>query len=160
MSKLREAVQLGLDALSKSVPDARDGDDDYRRTGWKEHADAVVALSSALAEPDPERKDQLNAALGVVFDWDKHEPTGERAERKRVGDSKFESWYSELPQAGKGSKQIAREAYEAGMNADMLGDDSDEYVPLTQDAYDANIAHIIKALVLKSSEKSFETGEL
>ena len=39
--------------------------------------------------------------------------TGERA---KVGDSKFESWYSELNQAGKGSKQVAREAYEAGLN--------------------------------------------
>lgn len=34
----------------------------------------------------------------------------------KVGDSRFESWYSELNQAGKGSKQIAREAYEAGLN--------------------------------------------
>ena len=37
-------------------------------------------------------------------------------ERAKVGDSQFESWYSELHQAGKGSKQIAREAYEAGLN--------------------------------------------
>lgn len=36
--------------------------------------------------------------------------------RAKVGNSRFESWYSDLHQAGKGSKQIAREAYEAGLN--------------------------------------------
>lgn len=40
----------------------------------------------------------------------------QRDERAKVGDSRFEGWYSELNQAGKGSKQIAREAYEAGLN--------------------------------------------
>lgn len=40
----------------------------------------------------------------------------EADERLNVGDSRFEGWYSELQQAGKGSKQIAREAYEAGLN--------------------------------------------
>ena len=40
----------------------------------------------------------------------------QRDERAKVGDSRFESWYSELNQAGKGSKQIAREAYEAGLH--------------------------------------------
>ena len=39
-----------------------------------------------------------------------------RDHAKTVGDSRFEGWYSELNQSGKGSKQIAREAYEAGLN--------------------------------------------
>jgi hypothetical protein len=51
MSKLKEAAQQALGALSKSTPDPRMGDDDYCRIGWKEHADAVQALHDALAEP-------------------------------------------------------------------------------------------------------------
>lgn len=39
------------------------------------------------------------------------------AQRKQVGDSRFESWYSEdFDPKGKGTKQRMREAYEAGMN--------------------------------------------
>lgn len=43
--------------------------------------------------------------------------TSPAAQRKQVGDSRFESWYSEdFDPKGKGTKQQMREAYEAGMN--------------------------------------------
>ena len=53
----------------------------------------------------------------------------------KVGDSRFESWYSELNQAGKGSKQILREAYEAGLNEDDA--QQVKQVPMTDDQIEA-----------------------
>jgi hypothetical protein len=35
---------------------------------------------------------------------------------KKLDDSNFENWYGQLQQTHKGLRQIAREAYEAGMN--------------------------------------------
>ena len=58
--------------------------------------------------------------------WESYKAVGEaftelrttlaqQGERKKVGDSRFESWYSETPISHE-RKQSIREAYEAGMN--------------------------------------------
>jgi len=64
-------------------------------------------------EVTPDNWDTLRDIVTKMIDVHPTQPAGER---EKVGDSRFESWYSELHQAGKGSKQIAREAYEAGLN--------------------------------------------
>lgn len=69
-----------------------------------EHEYEARALYLHPAPPPVGERDHIEDVRNMV---------GERA---KVGNSNFESWYSELHQSGKGSKQIAREAYEAGLN--------------------------------------------
>jgi hypothetical protein len=142
MSQIK-AMQLALDALLSHVSaypymdkgymvDAREAlRGALAENAMQQHADAYQGMEQPTCNPHPLAPHGFNRnsshSLGRYMceceGWES-EPTGERAERKRVGDSKFESWYSELSQASKGSKQIAREAYEAGMNFDMLEADA------------------------------------
>jgi hypothetical protein len=83
MSQIK-AMQLALDALEKSVPNERLGDDDYCEIGWKEHADAAQALRDALAE------DTLQQHTDAYQEMEQPRPTGERAKlinRLRLGAS-------------------------------------------------------------------------
>ena len=93
-------------------------------------SDALEAEQAQAVEPVAWIGDSPSKGNGRRLFWsesaayayaDKYEPlylhpAPPAGERAKVGDSRFESWYSELHQAGKGSKQIAREAYEAGLN--------------------------------------------
>ena len=65
--------------------------------------------SAAIPELFDTAQDALAAMGGILND--------RSAQRLHVGDSSFESWYADkFNAAGKGAKQQAREAYEAGMN--------------------------------------------
>ena len=102
-------------------------------TGWNEAVDALEAEQAHKVEPHGgmingmsevmsrghaqavQTEHQAMGGTAVAYPVYLH-PAPPAGERAKVGDSRFESWYSELHQAGKGSKQIAREAYEAGLN--------------------------------------------
>jgi hypothetical protein len=100
---------------------------------WCESGDCELAWQSWRASRETEQAQAVEPVAtvqtmnGVTFGYlDVMQPVGTKlylhpvpattGERVKVGDSQFESWYSELQQAGKGNKQIAREAYEAGLN--------------------------------------------
>ena len=45
---LKDAARLALDALEKSTPKPRKGDDDYCERGWRDQSYAVAALKAVL----------------------------------------------------------------------------------------------------------------
>ena len=57
--------------------------------------------------------------------------------RRHIGDSKFESWYAWHPKAVGGDKQLARDAYAAGMGDPPA---QPERKPMTRDQAYANAA--------------------
>ena len=46
-----EALDLALEALEKSEPNKRKGDDDYCEIGWMEHRKAITAIKQARSAP-------------------------------------------------------------------------------------------------------------
>jgi len=101
---------------------------------WKDEAPTAVVIGALLKALTDEQAQSVEPVAWMHPSRDPHllshsaytygsasvplylHPSPPAGERVKVGDSQFESWYSELQQAGKGSKQIAREAYEAGLN--------------------------------------------
>ena len=45
------AMKMALEALEKSEPNKRKGDDDYREIGWMEQREAIAAIKQALVAP-------------------------------------------------------------------------------------------------------------
>ena len=45
---LDKAARLALDALEKSTPKPRKGDDDYCERGWRDQSSAIAALKAVL----------------------------------------------------------------------------------------------------------------
>ena len=62
----RATVQQALEALIESTPNKRNGDDDYKEGGWKQHTAAITALKAALAQQaEPVRLQCV--ACGTVY---------------------------------------------------------------------------------------------
>ena len=92
---------------------------DLRTALADEQAQAVEPVGYFCSNPAGDFRYQVSLTSGYPDSaplYTHPAPLPATGERAKVGDSRFESWYSELQQAGKGSKQIAREAYEAGLN--------------------------------------------
>lgn len=120
---LQTAAQQAFDFLGRvriweeGTPDLHDVKKDLRVALADEQAQAVEPV--AIYDISVNEKIGAVHLLKQLKSGDKlytHPTPPPAGERAKVGYSRFESWYSELHQSGKGSKQIVREAYEAGMN--------------------------------------------
>jgi hypothetical protein len=63
-----EALRLALEALKKSEPNKRSGDDDYREIGWMEHREAITACEATLVNEALERKAENARELGLDYE--------------------------------------------------------------------------------------------
>lgn len=107
MNKTTEALKLAEEALSFYVEDFDCAADVI----------ALAAIREALAEPV------------------KQEPVPyvDSTPHLHVGDSSFEDWYQEHPKACGGDKQLARDAYAAGMGDPLVAPVERQWVDLTDD---------------------------
>lgn len=79
------------------------------------HEAAAKAVETARRSKTVDKSKWVND-LEVRAVFENYDEAQQVAVLAKVGDSRFESWYSELQQEDKSRKQIARAAYEAGMN--------------------------------------------
>lgn len=83
------------------------------RSAWENHTGCEPS-ESVLAQAIDELEEALRSALAQQV-----EPYQDSTPELSVGDSSFESWYSTYPRQGV-SKQVARDAYAAGMGDPLV----------------------------------------
>jgi hypothetical protein len=135
MNKTTEALKLAAKALS--------GD-------YAVHPDeALAAIREALAEPEITTPDvcgevcaraKLCYGCGKAFDGALAKPVNQgpvpyvdSTPYLHVGDSSFEGWYQTHPKACGGDKQLARDAYAAGMGDPLVAPVERQWVDLTDE---------------------------